>query len=954
MTVSGRRGTGFGFVGRGSELRTLLDAVRTGPAVVFIEGEPGIGKSRLVGEAALRLQGDKILVLRGSCLPLREPLPFEPVIEALRDGATRISPDMQLSPAVTILVRYLPELVERLPGPANDETVGPVVGGVQHRMMRAVHEVVTAIGPLVLVVEDVHWADEATRELLLLLASNPPQEMRLVITYRAQDLSAGTGVLGPPYRRPVGVGGADIRLRPLNEPQVRELAVSSLGRSAGSALGQQLYDRSGGLPLAVEEDLLALCDHLEHPNADAMTALKDVGIPRSVEESVKGRVRGLNTEAMAVVQAAAVLAVPASEELLAALARLDEDETEAGLTAALEASVLEETSTGQYGFRHVLARQAVYEGILGPARRRLHRRAAELLTARVPPALVQIAYHTRQQGDVQAWIPRAQAAAEHAVEIGDDGITTELLQQLLAEPSLPPDLRNHFALALARIAASRIDSSATVSVLRRIVTDPGLPATTRGEVRLGLASALGSHTMGPEVEREMERAVDELADRPELAAVAMARRGMGTSATPIAQEIAWMDRALNAVARTSDLVVEATVLASRITLLETLGDPSARELLIQLSQMDGDRAVQQQIARGLHNAADQAFWHGDDMRARSLLDEAEVVACRTHSQHWEHSCRVIRMNLDFASGNWSGLDQRLDAFALQAKSDESYFSVESLLVRALLEIARGQWGQARERLDALAEFTHQAYPPWEMVRAAAIGRLDLAEGRTKSAWNALQPALDLLRHKGVWGWTTDLIPTAVQAALACDNPDEAHRLIEQVTRGIDGAEAPGVAAELQWARGLVLAPADPHTALEYLEQARTRLQALGRVHRAALITEHVGSTMSTDDPHNPGRAARYFHEATDTYRKLGATADEARCSQTLREIGQQRPVPRGRHSYGDELSPREQQVANLLATGATNQSIAQALSLSVRTVEHHVAKTLKKLHATRSSIRASL
>lgn len=257
-----------------------------------------------------------------------------------------------------------------------------------------------------------------------------------------------------PYRRPVGVGGTEITLSPFTESEVRELAVSVIGPAAATALGGRLFERSQGLPLVAEEDLLTVADRLARSPADGAKALEDMGVPRALQEALNSRVAVPAPEAVAVavVQAAALLAVPATEELLAAMAGLEEAQAEAGLEAALEASVLSETSPGWYGFGHVLARRAVYDKILGPRRRRLHRRAVYALSDEQPPPLVRIAHHTRQLGDTRAWLPRALAAADQAVAVGDDGIATDLLQQLLAEPTLPVEDRTRTALSLARIA----------------------------------------------------------------------------------------------------------------------------------------------------------------------------------------------------------------------------------------------------------------------------------------------------------------------------------------------------------------------------------------------------------------------------------------------------------------------------------------------------------------------
>ncbi|WP_406397345.1 AAA family ATPase [Streptomyces sp. NBC_00879] len=946
----GGRRAGFAFVGRGDELRLLRDALSSGPAVVFVEGEAGVGKSRLVGEALARLAEDGTPVLLGWCHPLREPLPFGPVIDALREGHRYLVPEVKLTSAVWALRALLPEFTDRFPTPAPDGT--EAVGGTPD-LMRAVHEVLSALGPVVVVVEDVHWADEATRELLLLLARNPPQGLRLVVTYRAQDLPVGHAVLGSPYRRPVGVGGVEISLPPLSEAQVRELADSVLGPQAALALGRQLFERSGGLPLAAEEDLLALADLIAQPNSRVPSSLEGMGVPRALQEVVSTRVAALDPVAVAVVEAAAVLAVPAPEEVLAVLAKLDEEEMEEGVTAALQASVLIEASPGMYGFRHVLARRAVYGRIFGPRRRRLHLRAVEALEGQKPPSLVQIAHHTRQLGDVQAWLPRALAAAGHAVEVGDDGVAADLLQQLLSEPALPPEQRTRCALALSRIAMRRIDQTASLAALRAIVADPALAVATRGEIRLNLGQSLLIKSPRAEGDREIVQAIGELESRPDLAAVAMATLGIGMRDVSISEDIEWMHRAVDTVASTDDPVARATVLACRITLLETMGDPLGRELLEQLPRESSDPEVVRQCARAVHNAADEGYWRGDDDRARALLDEAETLTSLTRNERIAASCGIIRLELDFAAGRWTGLDDRIETIAPESGQREGVFQVEPMLIRVQLAIARGQWPRARERLGHLTKtpgWPH--WPPWLMLWAAALGRLELAEGNMQAAWDGVQPALEALRRKNNWVWMTDLVPTAVQAALACGLPSEAERLVGQVERGIDGRNAPGAVAELLLCRGLLAVQTAPARGVENLEQAQARFNAIGRLHRAARVTEQIGKALLTAAPQSPGVAARRLQEAADVFTELGATADEARCRQALREIGQERPLPRGRRSYGDGLSPREEQVAQLLAIGATNYDIARALSLSVRTVEHHVARTLRKLRITREQIRS--
>ncbi|MFG2716118.1 ATP-binding protein [Streptomyces goshikiensis] len=939
-------------MGRESQLESLVQALSTAPAVVFVEGDVGIGKSRLVREAESLFATGSVSLLKGWCHPLREALPFGPVIDAMRERHGHLGPDAELTSAsAAALAPYLPALASRLPPPTTETAdTDQAAGTSRQQLMRAVHEFLSAIGTAVLVVEDAHWADEATRELLLLMARNPPQTLRLIVTYRAHDLPVGEAVLGAPYRRPVGVGGLDIRLLPLNEPQVRELAASALGDIPAKALAHELFTHSGGWPLIAEEDLRALCDRIRHEGRTPRTLQGVVGVPRATRESIRARIAKLDPVAVRVMQAAAVLAVPTTEEQLSALTKLDDEQIEAGLTAALESAIMVETSPGWYGFRHELARQAVYDRIMGPRRRRFHAGAVTVLETQEPPALVQIAHHTRQLGDVHAWIPRALSAAHHAETLGDDGIAADLLHQLLAEPALPAEQRSDAALALSRIAVRRIAHEASVDLLRGIIADPALPVATRGEIRLNLGRIL-IQTDAEAGKRETIRAIGELDSRPEMAACAMAALGLGLLHGPVTEDATWMNRALSTIEGTTDPVAKATVLAHRFSFLEMTGDPLASELLEQLPRDSTEPEVLRQLARALLDATMHLLWRGDDERACTLLDEAEELARRTGHQRFEAGCATIRVELDFVHGHWTGVDERIDNLSPEAAENDQ-LQLEQMTMRALLDLARGQWSQARTRLRPPLDPAHP-HLELRMACSAALSRLEMLEGNPQAAWQAVQPALESLRRKGIWVLTTDLIPAAVQAALACDLREEAERLIEEVERGIGGRDAPGAVAELWWCRGLLAAQADPAAGLQHLEQACARFKAIGRIHRAARISEQIGATLLAAQPDSPGQAARRLQEATDVFTKLGATADEARCRQQLRDIGHTRPEPRGRRSYGTNLSPREEQVAQLLAGGTSNQDIARALSLSVRTVEHHVARTLKKLGSTREQLSVS-
>jgi DNA-binding CsgD family transcriptional regulator len=196
-----------------------------------------------------------------------------------------------------------------------------------------------------------------------------------------------------------------------------------------------------------------------------------------------------------------------------------------------------------------------------------------------------------------------------------------------------------------------------------------------------------------------------------------------------------------------------------------------------------------------------------------------------------------------------------------------------------------------------------------------------------------------------------VVPVAVEAALATGRLESATELTGEFERAIEGQDAPAAIAHLHLCLGLLLRDEDPARARDHFDRARATFQGIGRPYPAAQAAEHAARTLISTTPH---RAAQDLTEIDEIYRHLGATFDAARCQRTLRDLGEARP-PVGRRGYGEQLSPREQEVAGLLATGATNRDIAHALFLSPRTAEHHVASVLKKLGVTsRHAVRDAL
>ncbi|MFJ9824856.1 AAA family ATPase [Streptomyces sp. NPDC101160] len=964
----------FRYVGRRRELELLTAALRHPPAVVLIEGEAGIGKSRLVGEAAAALRAEGRPVLTGFCQPLREPFPYGPVSDALTKAGPWL-PERGLPDAVGALARLLPALADRLPPPP------PGTGGEQAERLRLVHAVralLAALGPTVLIIEDMHWVDEATRDLLLLLARDLPDELGLVLTYRAEDLPPDTSVLGAAYRHPAGAGGALIRLDPLTVEEVRELASAALGPVATPALVSALYERSEGLPLVAEEDLLTLAEQGGTTDQrEVVRRLQDTDVPKGLREAVTERLAGLSPAGAAVVDAAAVLAVPSDEALLAAVAGLDAETGTDGLVEALRSSLLHETEDHRYAFRHVLAQQVAYRHVPAPRRDRLHRSAVGALQELTPAPLVQIAHHTLALGDRAAWLRRAEEAAEQAAAVGDQGTAAALLHQILDEPELDTERRSRAAIALARIAYNGVDFTAAARLLRRLVEDPHLPRAVRGEIRLGLGLLLLNESASPSWVSELELAIEELSERPVTAGRGILALALNERAGP-EWSARWIERARQALDAAGgdedgggdtgegedgrgedgggkdggDDALRAAFEATRLTLLSWEGDRSVWDLVERLPRDAESPAEVWQTARALHNVAEAAIALGHDGRAAALVAESREQGRRAGAVVVECYGRVLGLWLDTLAGRWEGLEERFDAL-IATYPDISVPHAERLLALGTMAFARGQFGLALEHFErAVRQGVRQIAVGTELRATAGLMSVRLAQGAGQEAWTAAGPALAVLRRAQAWTKATGLVPVAVEAALACGDRAPAQELADEAHRGLRGRDAPAARAEIHVARGLLGLDDDPARAAAEFGAARRGWLAIGRPYEAARAAERQGHALAL--AREPEEAAVLLAAAAETYTGLGARADISRCRQLTRDLGLTRPGTPGRRGYGDRLSPREEQVAELLATGATNQAIADALYLSPRTVENHVASVLRKLRTTRTAVAEAL
>lgn len=915
-------------------LTTALTDDRPAPALLLVEGSAGIGKTRLV---------HRLLESLPACTASRLVLSFQP-----SGGVLGTDPDVPASAAGRLPAEPRPAPAA-LEGRVAADARAPAGTRPAHRTLAAA---LASERPALLVAEDLHHADARCLELLRALLREPPARFAAVLTYRPEQLATPGLPLAQAVDYPARLSVTRGALRPLDEAQVRVLAGELLGaQRCPREFVARLHRRSGGVPQVVVDLLAALRDAGGDRQHFTAADVDEAGVPVRLAERVLAAVASLPAPQRPVVWAAAVLEEAAGAQDLAAVAGLEGEAAHAALVAALECAALAEITEGRYGFEVPLAASAVSTRLPGPVRQQLHRRAAAMLAGRNPAPWARIARHWRAGGRTEDWL----RAAEHLVDdrgapdgpggsaACEDEAAVTLLEQALGAGGIPPERRGRLALTLARGAMLGLRSEGTVQVLRRIVEDPALPTTTRGEIRLELGLLLHNRKRRfEEGRRELQRAARELAERPALAAHAMAALANPFfPGPPLAENLDWLRRAEEAAEASGDATARTAVAACRATVLMNAGDPEAWELVNRLPREGPDRVARQQVARGLCNTASGAVFLGHYRRADALLTEGVALAERSGAPFLERVGCGTELFRDWLTGRWDGLAERCTGLVA-----EDGTASDARVVLALLALARGEWTAAQNWLPPEELVSAEACEaPLAATAAGARVRLLLGRQQTEAAASAAEAAWDGLRRKGVWVWGAELAPWVVEAHARAGRPAEARAVVDAFAAGLTGRDAPSAAAALTWSRAL-LAEADGEVerAAAGFRDAAAAYARLPHPYARALTTEGAGRCA----PALRGGAAETvvgeLSACVELLTDLGASWDAARVRATLRT---HRPASRrrrpGRPAYDQRMSPREAEVAELAASGLTNREIAGTLHLSPRTVEQHVARAMRKL-----------
>ena len=964
-----RRVTCPSFVGREAELRRLESAAKAALAdsqLVLLSGDAGVGKTRLIDELCIRWRARGGCAVIGGCVDLGElGSAYAPLVELLRRLGDDLGPD--------VLDRELHEAAPELLPLLTHDGQRVRQGAVLAHTLALMERLGERLPGLVLVFEDVHWADASTRDLLAFLGRNLRRaKVALVVTYRTDDVHRRhplRPLLSELARSP---RVEHVQLDGMTRSELTVLLAGVAGAVPSDAVVDEVMARSEGIPFYAEELLAA------RAGAEPL--------PATLRDAILVRVGRLPEPVQKILREAALLGGHVEEGLLSAVTGRPLDEVVEALREAVAHQILVAEPLG-CRFRHALVRETLHDDLLPGERQRLHEAAATAMAAQ--PELLgggdhvrwaQLAHHWDAAEDQpHAFAASVQAAitAEGVGALGNAAAHYQRAVELwtrVPDPEVAAGMTRCDLLVRAADATSYAGSPALavgmVEAALALLGDEEEP-----ERRAVVLERLGQHrwiacdAAGSRAARE--QAVSLLADRPPSEAQALALAALGRHQMLV-------DRYVDAVAtlrRALEVAGTTGSLSARTSALSGLGFA-----LVKLGHVDeGVAAAQESLAVARQEGSADAIG-----RAYVNLTATLLAATRCHEavdvavEGLEHARRTGMLASDgvlLAYGqaealSWLGRwDEAAALVGAEALDPDRPHGTTGAVVAGRIAVWRGQWAAAALHRDrALAGTDAGGHGPEGLLVAAQIaaheGRFDDARAHAGSAFDVAARA-ENLSVVGLAGATAMQIE-AERADVARSGGPRAGEVVEEARAVADSllhrirlatgrltdhglGLLPDAAAllasaeaehERAWGRSdpdRWAAVAERWDALGYpypaavarYREADARLRARGQRERAATAAREalatatrLGALPLADELHLLAQRARLDLEATPEA-TVTAVVDP------LRDLG---------------ISAREGEVLDLLALGRTNRQIGEALFISEKTASVHVSNLLRKLN----------
>jgi DNA-binding NarL/FixJ family response regulator len=942
-------------VGRAEEIGVLERAVmglKTGSsAAIAVIGEPGIGKTRLLSEVARHADESGCIVLSGSGSEFEQDLPFWVFVDALDEYVAGLDPRRLESLEDGVrgdLAGLLPSLSEyTLAGqsPVSDQ---------RYRVHRAVGELIqrlAATKPLVLLLDDVHWADSASIDLLGALLRRPPAaSVLLAIGARPRQMPER---LAGAFERADRAGALTrLELTPLG----REEAAQLLGEGRSAALADELYRQSGGNPFYLEELARSLGRGDGPPMSGRDLSLTGVEVPRAVAAALTEELALLADTSRRLFEGAAVAGDPFEPEMAAAAAAIDDADATEALDDLLARDLVRRTDVPRrFRFRHPLVRTVVYEAAPGGWVLGAHGRCANALAERGASAAVRAHHveHAASPGDGEAMALLREAGG--AVMISAPASAARWFGAALRvlPDSAPPGERLGLLMARAgALAASGQLERSRAALLEALALVPEDAAEMWVQLTVACAGVehfLGRHDLA---QKRLAAALDRLPDpaSPEGVALMLELAIDGMFRTDYDSTRRWGRRALDAARPLGDTLLIATAGATVVLGSACRGDmDEAEELLPEIAAlvdgMSDDELARRPGAAGYLAAAELHLERFDDSISHAERGLEIARATGQMAPTLVPTLGTARFMRGLLSESAAVLDVGLEAARVSGIEQAIAWS---LVNRSQSALAAWDVETALSTAEEAIELTQRLDESWisGWAGVAHAGALLAVDEPAHAAESLLRQCGGEEVRSVPAGWKPMALELLTRCWLAVGDGDAARASAERAVAIAAGLKLPMTAAWAERATAAVALDAgDPDVAAAAALASATSADRAGAVIQAALSRVLAGRALA--EAGDRDGAVSELERAAAVFEDSGAPSHRDATERELRKLG--RVVHRrARKGTSDsealgELSARELEVARLVVDRKTNREIAGALFVSLKTVEAHMSNLFRKL-----------
>jgi DNA-binding NarL/FixJ family response regulator len=931
----------------------LVDLDRGRSAALALVGEPGIGKTRLLAELAARADARGDLVLGGSASELERDLPFWVFVDALDEYVQGLPPGR--FEALDDDVRG--ELAHVFPSLARFEAAGePVFQHERYRTHRAVRELLerlTSTTPLVLVLDDLHWADSGSVELLgALLRRSPAAPVLVALAVRPRQAPERVTTL---LERAQRVGTlVRVEVGALTRGEAGEL----LGEAVDDAAATALFEESGGNPFYLRQLARSLARERSAGGPDISPT--DLDVPPAVAVALAEELALLSDAALVVLQGAAVAGDPFEPEHAGAAAAIPEAAALAALDELLELDLVRQTEVPRrFRFRHPLIRRAVYQSTPGGWRLGAHERTADTLASRGAPA-TERAHHVERsarQGDAAAVATLREAGEAAALRVPASAAAWFGEALRLLPGGAPAEVRVELLLSRARaLVATGQFADGHAALLESIGLVPAESVALR--VRLTTACAGVEHLLGrhDEAHARLVRAVDGLADpgSPEAATLMVELAMDGFFRMDYGRMREWGERALAAIRPLGDRPLSAAAVA--LLAFGSVASGATEEARVHLLEAallvddldDAELALRLDAAANLAGAE---LYLDRYEEAAAHADRALSVARKTGQSEYIPLPYSILGQVKLLRGQLAEAAELLDNAVEGARLSGNVQALAGNLVnRSLTALAAGDLETALATAEENNELTQGLDQSLVCAAGVALASALVEDGDAGRAVDVLIGSSggdDLRLIPGVWRPRS--LELLTRCWLALGRPSEAARsaaFTEATAAALRLRMADSMAGRA--AAAVALDAGDPESAAERALASAVAAEEIAAPIEAARSRTLAGRALAR--ARKPEHAAAELRRAAAELHACGALRYRAAAERELRSLGHRvhRRTRPGQDDAGGvaSLTGRELEVARLVVDRRTNPQIAEALFLSPKTVETHMRNIFRKLQVS--------